>query len=208
MNMQNKITYTTTKEITPLLEEIQKLLLSRLKQNPDITPLLLLIIGILNRTYELTESAIWGIENKRPLTAAHMARALVETLGFIYFLEKQIKKAKTGRNREEKISRALFGSRLKKGSPQPINVLTTIDKATKEYRHLRKLYNELSEVVHPNSASHFYPAKPFKDKPLTTQISIPFYEFKGKDKEALINITGETCQHIIKICKRLIIINL
>lgn len=202
--MKNQITYKSTAEIKPFLKDIQQIVYKRIKENPDISSLLFLVVGVLNRTYELTDSAIWSIENKRPFTSAHMARALIETLGFIYYWEKQFEKSNDVKDAEEKVSQALLGSKLKGDQHEQVNILTTINKATKEYSDLRSTYDDISEMVHPNSASHFYFGKAVNDKERIAEMKIPFYEFKGSDEKATINITGECCHHIIEICKKLI----
>lgn len=204
MTTQNQITFNSTAEIKPLLRKIQQMVFARIKGSPDISPLLLLLVGVLNRTYELTDSAIWSIENKRPLTSAHMLRGLIETLGFIYYWEKQIEAAKDIKIAEEKISQALFGTRRAGNSYQQVNTLTAIDSATTEFSELRKTYDDVSEAVHPNSASHFYYGKAVDDEEKLAEFRLPFYDFKGTDEKATINQTGECCYHIIQICKRLL----
>src|SRR3989344_7915384 len=173
--MQDQISFKSTEEIKPMLKNIQKLVYKRIKKDSSISSLLFLLAGVLNRTYELTDSAIWSIEKRRPFTSAHMARALIETLAFIYYWETEIEKSKDAGEVETKILQALFGSKHKDDPNQQINILTTIDKATKEYSHLRQNYYDISEMVHPNSASHFYFGKATDDKEKLAEFSLPFY---------------------------------
>lgn len=203
-NKEDNIVFHNTDEIKPYLKQIIELVHSRLKKDSAISPLLLLIIGILNRTYELTESVIWSIENSRPLTTIHIIRGLQETLGYIYYWKQKIEFKTDVKEREKEIKQALLGSRRGGDQYQQVNILTCIDKATQRFPELRKSYDDISEAVHPNSASHFYIGRPIEEKTKKTELKIPFYQFKGNDKKALINQTGECCGYIIQICRRLI----
>jgi len=201
---KGEIKFKTTKDIKPLLKVIVNEVYARFNRDQNITTLSLLLVGLLNRTYELTESAIWGIDHDRPQTSAHMLRALMETLGFIYYLERQLEKAQDQEDGYEKIAQALFGSRKDDGKYKQVNILTTIDKAVSRYSQLRKNYDDISEIVHPNAASHFYTAKPIDESKRTVQIILPFYQFKNMDKLATINQVGECTYHITEIGKRLL----
>lgn len=202
--MQTKVTYKNTGDIKPLLQEIRDLVYLWLKRDDTVTPLLLLLVGILNRTYELTDSAIWAIDEKRPLTSAQMLRALIETLGYIYYWKDKFAKASDGNELKELILQALMGSRKENDNFQQINILTAIDKASLRFDRLRRNYDDISEVVHPNAASHFYIGKAVNDEEMLAEFKLPFYDFKGTDELATINMTGECCCHIIGICKQLV----
>ena len=175
---KNDITFRKTSEIKPYLKEIQDLVYKRIKKDSSISSLLLLIIGILNRTYELTDSAIWSVENSRPLTASNMLRGLYETLGYIYYWNQEINTTSNIQERENKIRQALLGSRRKGDQVQQVNILTCIDEAKRQFTELRRNYDDVSEAVHPNSASHFYMAKAKDNQRGIAEISIPFYQFK------------------------------
>jgi hypothetical protein len=198
------ITYKNTKEISKLLPEIIDLVYERLAKDSNITSLFLLILGILNRTHELTESAIWSIDNSRPITAITTLRSLHETLGYIFYQREQIQKIKDTKKISEFITNSLLGSRKKNDPYQQINILTCIDCATKRFPKLRKIYNDSSEAVHPNSASHFYVGKADKKNFGIAQVQLPFYDFKNNDKLAITNQVGECVSHIISISRELI----
>lgn len=204
IRQKSDITFKDTKEIKPLLKQMQRMLYKRLTKDSSISTLLLLIIGILNRTYELTDSAIWSIENLRPLTASQMLRALYETLAYIYYWKQRITGISDIQQRENDIKQALLGSRREGDQYQQVNILTCIDKATRQFTELRRNYDDTSETVHPNSASHFYVAKATDEIKQEVEFIIPFYQFKGDDRKALINQVGECCHHIVCICKELI----
>ncbi len=195
----DKITFRSTNQIKPLLEEISTLILNRMQANSNISALLLLTIGLLNKTYELTETAMWSIDNNRPQSSAFMLRGLYETLAFTLYVE-----SKLANNDPEIIQNLIFGSKKAESEFKAVNILTCIEKATKKFEKLKKNYEELSEYVHPNAASHFYIAEATDKKQRIATLTIPFYKFKNTDKIASINQVGECCFHIIDISKRLI----
>jgi hypothetical protein len=201
---QQAITFHSTKDIKPLLKQIQNLIMMRLTKDANITYKFLLVCGLLNKTYELTESAIWSIQNDRPQTTTFMLRGLYETLAFTYYAKDKILKAANKEDYDKTISELLLGTK-KPGAQYPsVNILTCIDKASKTFTELRKNYDELSELVHPNSASHFYVAVPDDKKEMTISLRIPFYQFKESDKAKSLNQIGECCFHIIRLCSEML----
>lgn len=200
---RHTITFHSTKDIKPLLNEIQQIIFDRIQKDKNISTLLLLVCGLLNKTYELTETAIWAIENDRPQTATFMLRGLFETLAFTNYAREKVSEADL-KDREEVISTFLFGSRKPDVNYKSVNILTCIDRAAKEFTELRKNYDDLSELVHPNSASHFYVASAQDEKERLVTLQIPFYKFKNADKVAALNQIGECCFHIIRISKDLL----
>jgi len=201
---KNAITFQTTKDIEPLLEEIRNIIFERIQKDNNLSSLFFLLCGLLNKAYELTETALWAIDNDRPQSATFMLRGLYETLAFIYYVESKIKQAKNKEEYQEIISSLLLGSKKPGGLYSSVNILTCIDKASKVFTELRKNYDDLSELVHPNAASHFYIGVPDNEKERTVTLQIPFYKFKKSDKEKSLNQIGECCFHVIKISKRLL----
>jgi len=203
---KQQITFHSTQDIEPLLEEIKQIVFERLKKDNNISTLLLLVCGLLNKTYELTETALWAIDNDRPQTTTFMLRGLYETLAFTNYIKSKM----TGtdpKDYEQAINLLLFGSKKPGSKYQSVNVLTCIDKAAKEFTELRKNYDDLSELVHPNSASHFYIASVTNHKKRHVTIQIPFYRFKNKDKKSALNQIGECCFHVIRISKELLAVS-
>lgn len=200
------IVFNTVDDIQPLLGEITETIALRLKKDSSITQLFQLVMGILNRTYELTESGIWAVTNSRPQTAAFMVRGLHETLAFIFYVKKKLSACSTKEEYDEVLNQLLFGTKKEGEEPKAVNILTCINKASKQYVELEMRYNEISEVVHPNSASHFYVGKPVDEEKMEIELRIPFYEFKGIDKEAMVNQIGECVFHSITICRELLAI--
>jgi hypothetical protein len=203
----NAPTFSNTAEIKAEVKRIPKIGLMAC-ENDKIYTHSLLLLGLLNRTYELTESVIWAMDNDRPLTTANMLRALYETLGFTYYIKEQIDSSSSHEEIIEKISSLLMGSRNGEHGFKSVNILTCIDKAVKTFPELRKNYDELSEMVHPNSSSHFYSGKATgKDNAdrMHVKIGIPFYEFKNEDKKNMTNQVGKCCHHICSLCETIII---
>ena len=198
------ITFKNIEDIKPLLKQIQNILFTRIKNDSSITHKFLLICGLLNKTYELTETALWAIENNRPQTATFILRGLYETLAFTYYVKDKISKAKSKEEYSEIISQLLLGTKKPGAKYQSVNILTCIDKASETFSELRKNYDDLSELVHPNAASHFYVAVPDNEKEMTVSLKIPFYQFKQQDKEKSLNQIGECCFHITRICTEML----
>lgn len=190
-----------TKDIKKELDKIPHLGYEFLSTDKNLYTHTLLVIGILNRAYEFTDSAIWSIDNNRPQTTTSLFRNLIETLGFAYYFWEQTLPSKRN-NVCKKILSLLFGSRQNGTEFQSVNVLTCIDKAVKMFPQLRQSYDDVSEVVHPNSKSLTYSGKAVgKDEDRNVEFKIPFYEFKQDDKDKVINQVGECCYYIQSLCR-------
>jgi len=196
--------FKSTQDIKTELDKIPHLGYEFLSKDKNLYTHSLLLVGILNRTYELTESAIWAIDNNRPQSAANMFRALIETLGFTYYSWEQVLPGKN-EGVYKKIVALFFGSRQAGAQFQSVNILTCIDKAVKMFPELRRNYDDISEIVHPNSKSFAYSGKTVgEDKSMEVEFKIPFYEFKAGDKEKITNQVGECCYYIQAICREII----
>ncbi|MFA4818397.1 MAG: hypothetical protein WC621_00990 [Patescibacteria group bacterium] len=190
-----------TKDIKNELDKIPHLGYEFLSKDKNLYTHTLLFLGILNRTYEFTDSAIWSIDNNRPQTAANMFRALIETLGFAYHSWEQTLSGKSEGVYKKMVS-LFFGSRQKDAKFQSVNILTCIDKAVKMFPQLRQSYDDISEVVHPNSKSLAYSGKAVgKKEDGKVEFRIPFYEFKADDKAKITNQVGECCYYIQSLCR-------
>lgn len=201
--MNNKINFHSTDDIEKMLPRINDILFLRLSRDSRLTYLITLLIGILNRTYELVETSIWSIKNDRPITAATAIRSLYETLGYITYIEMEASKS-SDNDRKKIIENALLGSRDSENPYNQISILTCLDKASKIFPDLRKSYDKVCEVVHPNSASHFAPFHAVNGGSREVKLVLPRYEFKNNDKMIFTNHAGECCHHIIAISERLI----
>lgn len=197
--------FDSTKDIKNMLAKIPHLGFVVPPQGKNKHPHTLLLVGILNRTYELTDSAIWAIDNNRPQTAAHMLRALIETLGFAHYAWDETRKALNEEDLYAKIVSLCFCSRKDDSQFQPVNILTCIDRATKLFPSLRQNYDDLSEVVHPNSTSLLCTGKKTWEngKVFNVEIKVPFYEFRADNKAIMVNHIGETCYYIQAFCQEI-----
>lgn len=194
----NKIKFKNTVDLQKQINRIQPLIFERLETDNNIYKLDLLVIGLLNRTYELTDTAIWALHNNRPQTSANMLRGLIETLAFTYYWATKIDP------RKEEYSRlsdeALFGSKKKDGHYKSVHIMDCLRKSSEMFPQIMQSYDDACEIVHPNAASHFYCIKPV-GRSKKAQFHIPFYEFKNKDKSSSTNQIGECVYHIINLCE-------
>lgn len=81
-----------------------------------------------------------------------MTRVLFESLSMIYQIRKTTEKLiKEGYSEEydDKLMQLLFGTDYNETTKR-VNVLTLLDKIDKEYKDVRKFYNDMSEFSHPN----------------------------------------------------------
>ncbi len=193
------MTYKTTEDIKPVLDNLHETIFRFMSLDEHIYKYSLIVVGIANRTYELTESSLWGLDNNRPHSAALTLRGLIETLAFTYYFVDEMYKNGTD---SEKLDRVLFGSRSGVTDFESVNILTCIDKAVKMFPQLRQSYDDLSEMAHPNVRSLFYAGTPESTDGKVT-FSIPSYKFKEQDKEKMYNQTGECCFHINRLFKEL-----
>jgi len=199
--MEKEIIFHNVSEIRDGLKRIHEPIIKHVQSGSNIYLHTLLVWGLLNRNYEFTDTAIWAIDNKRPQTAAHMLRGLIETLGFTHYVLEQVLSIKDSKILSEKISSLYFGSKKPNAQFKSINIITCIDKATKTFPNLRANYDALSEIVHPNGTSFAYSGKADPEGVENTALfGIPFYEFKENDEKKVTNQVGECCYHIISLC--------
>jgi len=199
-----EIEFRNTDEVRLLLNGIKDIVRNTLQKDSNAYFHTLLLIGILNRTYELTESALWAIDNNRPLTAFNMLRGLFETLGYIYYSMEKLKKASSSKQFSENAVKLFLGSKTSNSQYPTINILTCIDCATKTFPKLREQYDDISEIVHPNASSHAYCARAEDEEVRSVMFRLPFYEFKKQDKLMITNMAGECCYNIQALCKEIL----
>jgi len=201
---REEVTYNNTSDIRLLLPGIKDIVRDLVQKDVHVYTDTLLLLGILNRTYELTESVLWAIENNRPLTAFNLLRALFETLGFTYYSMEKLNSVTSSDQYHEEVNRLLFASRANDSEHKAVNILTCMDCASKTFVKIREQYDNICETVHPNAASHFYCAKVGDDESRDVEFRLPFYEFKNQDKLAMTNMAGECCSNIQALCKTII----
>lgn len=119
----------------------------------------------IRRGLSLLESGASEIENGRPLVAALCARALLEEAALLWGFNRQmlpLLEARSADGIDVLVFPKVFASRLPSHIEQhgeevrARNILTAIDKMTANHPNIRHVYDELSEVCHPNSLGVFH----------------------------------------------------
>jgi hypothetical protein len=130
--------------------------------------------GHIRRGLSLLESGAREIKQGRPLVAALCSRALLEDAAVLWGFNRQMLPLLEARNVagiDTLVFPKVFASRRPKDIEEfgeevrARNILTAIDKMNADHPNIRAVYDELSEVCHPNSLgvfSHF--ADLFDDK--------------------------------------------
>ena len=121
----------------------------------------------IRRGLSLLESGVQEIANNRPLVAALCARALLEDAALLWGFNRQMLPLLEANDLDAidaLIFPRVFASRLPDHIEQlgeemrARNILTAIDKMTISHPNVRHVYDQLSDVCHPNSLgvfSHF-----------------------------------------------------
>jgi hypothetical protein len=100
--------------------------------------------GVIMRSLNLYRGALWAFGNGNPQVFSECIRAQCETLALLHWCSRN----------PNNIKAATMGSRNNADKELNIpNVLTLIDNLDKKYTGIRKDYDQLCEIVHPNPAS-------------------------------------------------------
>ena len=100
--------------------------------------------GVITRSLNIYRGALWALANGNPHVYSACLRAQCETLALLDWCK----------NNPDNIKAATMGSRNNPDKELNIpNVLTLIDKLDKTYKDIRKDYDQLCEIVHPNPTS-------------------------------------------------------
>jgi len=111
--------------------------------------------SMLYRVADLAESSCYLLEKDNLVSSAVTIRSFQETVAAIFFVNRKMKKAIEDKDichLDDAIMRTLLGAKNNDDMPDPINVLTMIDKVSKEIPVFRKVYDDLSEISHLNWA--------------------------------------------------------
>ena len=108
--------------------------------------------GLLWRSQELGADAIQAFADGRLATAILLTRAVIENVALHWRLGDLIagRKATTGSELSDTLTRMLVGWKNDKEFPEAFNALSMIDRLDKIIPGVRDSYNQLSEVAHPN----------------------------------------------------------
>jgi len=108
--------------------------------------------ALICRTEELARTACEALERDDLAAAALLARATVESAALAWKLMEVLDdwQKLSPKNLNGILMRMLVGSRIWPDGPQALNVLSCIDRMDKKVPGVRKSYDILSEIVHPN----------------------------------------------------------
>lgn len=104
------------------------------------------------RTEELARTACDALERGDFAAAAILTRAVIENVALIWKLKDVLEtRGKYDRQQlNDLLMRLLGGSKNWPEAPNPVNVLTCLEKIGKEIPGILPSYNSLSEIAHPN----------------------------------------------------------
>jgi len=104
------------------------------------------------RTEELARTACDSLERKDFTAAALLSRATVESAALAWKLMEVLndRQKLSPQELNDALIRLLVGSRLWSDGPQAMQILSCIDRMEKRVPGVRKSYDMLSEIAHPN----------------------------------------------------------
>lgn len=126
---------------------------------------------LLYRAVDLGEASCLCFKENNIVSGACLSRALQETIAVLFYVNRKSKKAILDNDLahlDEYTMKVLTGSKDDESRPDPVNILTMIDRVDKEVPKFRAIYDKLSEVAHPNwhGTLGIY-SNPNKETPIT-----------------------------------------
>jgi len=119
---------------------------------------------LLYRIADLSESSCMLLKEDNIISSAVTIRAFQETVAVLFFINRKIRKAiddKDITHLDSSLMKTIMGAKNNENMPDPINIMTMIDKVSKEISSFRTVYDTFSELSHPNWAgTHGIYAKP------------------------------------------------
>lgn len=109
------------------------------------------------RCSELAQASIDCLKAHQPAAAVTLVRATIESVVVLYDLKLKLAQLSANRTLEgmevldEFLTTALFGSRRNNLERRAQNILNRIERVAKEIPAIEGVYDNLSEVAHPNS---------------------------------------------------------
>lgn len=114
----------------------------------------LLINGAILRSLNVYRGAIWALGKRNPHVLYECLRSQCETLALIHYCV----------SKPEYIEAATLGKRKHPEKKRRIvNIITMIDKLDKQFSGIRKDYDSLCELVHPNPYSLYTNIQPITE---------------------------------------------
>lgn len=111
--------------------------------------------ALLYRVTDLADASCGLVDAMNLVSAACITRAFQETLAALFYINRKVKKAISDKDittLDDTLMKSLLGAKNNPDICDPINVLTMIDKVEKEIPGFRNVYDNLSELSHPNWA--------------------------------------------------------
>lgn len=111
--------------------------------------------ALLYRATDLADASCVLADMQNLISATCTTRAFQETLAMLFYINRKVKKAIDDQNfsvLDETLMKALTGSKNNPAMRDPINILTMVDRVEKEIPGFRGVYDNLSELSHPNWA--------------------------------------------------------
>ncbi len=104
------------------------------------------------RTEELARTAYQALDRGDYAASAILTRAILENVALVWRLVDAIESRSnyTPHEFDDFLMRLLLGSKQWSEFPDPINVLTLVDRLEKKASGFREIYDDLSEFAHPN----------------------------------------------------------
>lgn len=134
-----------------------------------------LLNGLLIRSKKLCQALLREIRSEDLPGSASLLRAQCETLACAVYVQRN----------PDKLRKILMSQ-----GDDKVNILTQLDHADREHKGLRGDYDTLSELVHPNSASHFSSIVPGKKEGKVLKILMtPEGNFPRRDGVAMTQLT-------------------
>lgn len=129
--------------------------------------------SLLWRIEELGRTALGSYDRDDHVTAILLGRGAMETVAALHSLHRLVTTYRGGDvdGLDEKLMSMLLGSRVRDDRPNAINILTAIDKVTKDVPAFRHLYDQLSEFAHPNDAGTASSFAVLTTRPLAAQFT-------------------------------------
>lgn len=158
--------------------------------------------GLLHRTADLAGAAIDLYRQRKDLPAFVLTRAVLETFALFYYFIKKLEKAVSSgkvQDVDETLMQLLFGARTV-DDVKAINVLTAVDRLDKDVNDIRKYYDELCEIAHPNWMGTFGHYGKATGSPFTHHFeSAPTHE--AIPPEAGLGVVKEILGYLLKMDK-------
>ena len=143
------------------------------------------IVDILTQAYNI------GI-NGMIVGSRILVRSALETVCLIIYMNKKMLSVIEGKmsfdDFEKITTRLLLGAKNIDKMPEPVNVMKLIEDSESKYPGIKKIYDELSETVHPNYCGVCYGYTKLNQREYETEFGIYWEERYGKQHELAIEI--------------------